>query len=149
MADTNAIKEIREQTDLSFKEIKKALEEANGDKIKALELLKTRGTALAGKKADRSTAEGIIEAYIHGNGKIGVLLQLFCETDFVGKNPAFKNLAHEIAMHIAAMNPENTEALLSQEFIKDPSRIVQDIINDGVAKLGENIKVGSFTRLVL
>src|SRR3989344_3394115 len=121
MANVELIKELRLLTDLSIGEITKALNEAGGDKDRALELLKEIGAKVSSKKAERTATEGIIESYIHGNRKVGVLLELNCETDFVAKNPAFSELAHEISMHIAAMNPEAIDSLLAQEFIKEPN----------------------------
>ena len=128
-------------------ECKKALEEAGEDEGKALKILGEKGKEKALKKAGRKAGQGLIEAYIHSNGKIGVILELNCETDFVAKNEEFKQLAHDIAMHIAAFEPEDNKELLSQPFIKDEQKTIQDLINDAVAKLGENIKIGKFLRL--
>ncbi len=141
-----AIKEIRDLTGLSIGDIKKALEEAGGDKQKALELLKTRGASIADKKADRSTGEGVVASYIHANKKVGVLVEVLCETDFVARNPMFSELAHEVALHIAAMDPQSPEELLTQPFVKDPSSTIQEVLNGYIAKLGENIRLGKFTR---
>ena len=99
------------------------------------------------KKSDRDAKQGLIEAYIHNNGKVGVLLELNCETDFVARNEEFKKLAHDLAMHIAAMNPENTDEFLGQPFIKDESKKIDDVIKEAVGKIGENIKIGRFVRL--
>lgn len=143
------IKELRELTGLSFNEIRKALEEAGGDKTKALELLKARGVAIAEKKASRSTNEGIVEAYIHSTKKVGAVIELVCETDFVARNPLFVELAHDFAMHIAAMNPQNIDELLSQPSIKDSSLTISQILTDAIAKLGENIKIQRFERLAI
>ncbi len=140
------IKELRDTTGLPFKDIKKALEEAGGDRLRAIEVLKARGVEVAEKKSSRSTQQGIIESYIHANKKIGVLVSLLCETDFVALNPLFSQLAHEIAMHVAAMNPADVEELLVQPFVKDQDITVQQLITQYIAKLGENIKVGSFSR---
>lgn len=140
------IKELREATGLSFNEIKKALEEAGGDKTKAVEALKARGVELAQKRAVRATQQGIITSYIHGTGKVGVLMEVLCETDFVAKNPLFSELAHELAMHTAAMGPESLDELLEQDYIKDPSIKIKDLLTQYIAKIGENIKVGRFAR---
>ena len=134
---------------MSFNEIKKALDEAGGDKARALDILKERGVAIAEKKAARATQAGLVEAYIHSNGAIGVLLQLVCETDFVARNPLFKSLAHDIALHVAAMDPAGVDALMDQEFIKDPSKTIKDLIVENVAQLGENIKIEKFSRIAL
>lgn len=140
------IKELRERTGLSFNQIKKALDEAGGDEEKAVKILAEQGAVVAAKKSSRSTKEGIIESYIHATKKTSAMLELFCETDFVARNPLFSELAHEIAMHIAAMNPNDANELLAQPFVKDPSSSIQDLINSYIAKLGENIQIGSFVR---
>lgn len=142
----DAIKELRELTGLSFNEIRKALEECNGDKNKALDYLRERGATIAKKKSSRATGEGIIESYIHPNKKVGVLLELLCETDFVARNPLFIELAHDCTMHVAAMNPASLSELLSQPFIKDASKTVNQLITELIAKLGENIKISRFER---
>jgi len=140
------IKELREATGLSFKDINDALRQAQGDRQKAIELLKKRGVIIAEKKSSRSTNEGIIEAYIHSNKKVGVMVELVCETDFVARNPLFSELAHECAMHIAAMSPASSEELLTQPFIKDSSMTVGQLLTNAIAKLGENIKLNRFER---
>ncbi len=146
MADIETIKELRDTTGISFGEIRKALEEAGGDKARAIEILKAHGAALAQKKSSRETQEGIIDAYVHATKKIGVLVELLCETDFVARNPLFTELAHELAMHIAAMEPENIEQLLEQPYIKDQDINVGELLTQYIAKLGENIRVGKFIR---
>lgn len=143
------IKQLRDSTGLSFNEIKKALDEAGGDKARALEVLKAHGVKVAEKKALRITGQGIVEAYIHSNKKVGVLVEVLCETDFVARSPLFGELAHEIAMHIAAMDPQNGRELLSQPYIRDQDVTVQELITQYIAKLGENIKIGKFCRLQL
>lgn len=140
------IKKLREKTGLSIAECKKALEGADGDEQKALELLAKCGAEIAGKKADRQIKAGMITSYIHANRQIGVLLETDCETDFVARNENFQNLAHDICLQIAATNPQNTAELLGQPFIKNPEKKIQDLINESIGKLGENIKVGKFTR---
>lgn len=144
--DIELIKELRDTTGLSFKEIREALEEARGDKARAIEVLKAHGAALARKKASRETQEGVIDAYIHATKKVGALVELLCETDFVARNPLFTELSHELVMHIAAMDPRDVEELLKQSYIKDEDISIQDLITQYVAKLGENIKVGKFIR---
>ena len=99
------------------------------------------------KKLGRETEQGLIEAYIHNNSKIGAILELSCETDFVAKNSQFKELAHDLVMHIAALNPKDLKELLKQPFIKDEQKTVEDLINQTIAKLGENIKIRKFVRL--
>jgi elongation factor Ts len=149
MISAEAVKKLREQTGSSMIECKKALEEAGGDEQKAQEILVKRGAEIASKKADRQTKAGLIDSYIHPNGKMGVILELDCETDFVARNENFKILAHEICLHVAAMSPQNTEELLAQPFIKNPEITVQDLINETIGKIGENIKVGQFVRIII
>jgi elongation factor Ts len=122
------------------------LEEAKGDYGKAIQILKKRGIERAEKKADRTTGQGIIEAYIHQDGKVGVLLELLCETDFVARTEDFKRLAHEVAMQIAAMNPKNVGVLLKQEYIRDGSVTIENLIKQTIGKLGENIVIKQFSR---
>ncbi|HUD04700.1 MAG TPA: translation elongation factor Ts [Patescibacteria group bacterium] len=149
MVDIKLIKQLREETQVSIADCTKALEEAKGDYEKAIEILKKRGIERAEKKADRETAQGLIEAYIHQNGKVGVLLEILCETDFVARTEDFKRLAHEVAMQIAAMNPKNIEVLLKQEYIRDGSVTIENLIKQAIGKLGENIRVKAFTRYEL
>ncbi len=144
--NTEDIKTLREETGVSVMDIKKALEEASGDKEKARELLKERGAKVAAKKVERQIHAGRIEAYIHGEGHVGVLVTLGCETDFVAKNDEFKQLAKDLAMQVAAMDPEDGEALLAQQFIKDPSMTVKERMEQAIGKLGENISITRFTR---
>lgn len=127
------VKELRERTSVGMMECKKALVETNGDIDAAIKLLREKGIAKAAKKADRETKEGRIYAYIHGNGKIGVLLHLSCETDFVARNEVFEDLCKNIAMHIAASDPKAIkEEDLSPELIANEREIYrQKAINDG------------------
>ena len=144
--DLKAIKKLRDATSASVADVRRALDEANGDEKKALEWLKKRASEIAAKKADRETGEGIIEAYIHGGGKVGVLVEILCETDFVAKTDEFKKMAKEIAMQIAAMNPEDVDSLLAQEYIRDSSQTMEQFVKAIIGKLGENITVKRFTR---
>ena len=146
MHDIEQIKELRDLTGLSFKEIKRALEQSGGDKTITLQALKELGATVAEKKSTRSTGQGIIEAYVHTTKRVGAIVVLLCETDFVAKNLLFLELAHEIAMHVAAMEPKTDKELLAQAYIKDQNISVQDLIGQYVAKLGENIKVRAFSR---
>ena len=147
MITSEQIKKIREKTGQSVIECKNALEEAKGNEEKALKILEKKGEERADKKSERETKQGLIETYIHNNGKIGVILEINCETDFVARNERFKELAHDISMHIAAMNTQDLEELLSQPFIKDQEKTIKDLITEAVSKLGENIKIGKFFRL--
>jgi elongation factor Ts len=145
-------------------ECKEALEKSNGDQSKAIELLREKGFAQAAKRAGRETTEGLVEAYIHTGGRVGALVELGCETDFVARTPEFKALAHDIAMQVAAMSPAYVNqdeiaegdarppaqvSLLQQPFIKDNSRLVGEVVQELAAKVGENVKVIRFSRLAL
>ncbi len=149
MSDVEIIKEIREETGLSVAQIGKALKEANGDKAKAVELLHAQAGAMAAKKSERDAKDGTIAAYVHGTGKIGALVALACETDFVAKNENFKELAKDLAMHAGAMRPADAAEMLAQPFVKNPELTVQELINQAIAKLGENIKLLSVTVQVI
>ena len=145
MITADQVKILRGKTNLSIMECKRALKAADGDIEKAVENLQKSGKEIADKKSERKTNCGVIEAYIHNKGKIGVLLELACETDFVALSEEFRQLAHNLAMHIAAMNPE-TDNLGGQPYIKDPNKTVGDLITEATVKLGENIQVRSFVR---
>jgi len=149
MISSDQIKKLREETGASVMDCKKALEKAGGDATRAKEFLAKRGAELAAKKSERKTASGIVESYIHANQKIGVLLELYCETDFVARNENFKVLAHEICLQIAAVGAQTNEELLSQPYLKNLDKAVQDLIYDAIGKLGENIKIGKFVRFEL
>lgn len=140
------VKKLRELTGASVMECKKALESANGDTAKALEFLKEQGQKTAEKKSERSTKAGLVEPYIHGDGKTGALVELFCETDFVAKNPVFKELAHDLAMQVVVVNPATVEEFLASPFIKDESQTISELITSKIAVIGENIKLGRFVR---
>ena len=142
------IKKLREETGAGIADVRSALEEADSNIAKAREILKQKGLDKAAKKAEREVKAGLVDVYSHG-GKVGVVVELLCETDFVAKTEDFKNLAHEIALQIASMNPENSEDLLSQEYIRDSSKTVKELIHGVVGKLGENIQVGKFARIEL
>lgn len=141
------VKQLREETQASIADCRQTLEEAKGDIKKAKDILKKKGIDIALKKAERATGQGVIESYVHQNGKIGVLVELLCETDFVARTNEFKALAHEVAMQIASMSPTNAETLLKQEYIRDTSKKIEDLIKETIAKVGENITIKRFTRL--
>ena len=136
---------LREITGAGVMECKRALEEAKGDIEKAKTIIYERGLVKAESKQERATGAGFLYSYIH-NGRVGVLLELRAETDFVVKSDPFRALAHELAMQVAAMEPETVEALLEQEYIKDPSTNIADLVKSVTAKVGEHIKVERFTR---
>lgn len=185
------VKELRDKTNAGMMDCKKALADTGGDMEKAVDLLRQKGLAVAKKRADRATSEGVIETYIHGGGKLGVMVEVGCETDFVAKSPAFVEFAKNVAMHIAASNPvsirredvspeliererniykqqaidsgkpENIaekmvggkmdkffaeNCLLEQQYVKNPDLSIQDLLNELIAKMGENIGVKRFAR---
>lgn len=172
---TELIRTLREKTGAGIMDSKRALEETGGNIDKATEFLRTQGLAKAGKKSDRATSQGLVEPYIHGGGRIGALVEVNCETDFVARTADFQSLAHDIAMQVAATLPRyvnesdvpdsdlpqlekefggreqafEATVLLSQPFIKDPKSTVDDVVKDGIAKLGENIVVRRFSRFEL
>ncbi len=191
MSTMEQVKALREKTGGGIVEVKKALDEANGDEVKAIEILKKRGEAKAMKKTDRTAGEGIVVSYIHSNQRVGTLLTLLSETDFVARNSDFQELAKDLAMHVTAMAPQYVRpedvpaelvakerviweeqvaaeekpaeiaekilvgkekkfreelALLSQPFVKDSTKTVQELITESIHRIGENIQVGSFTR---
>ena len=158
------VKVLRERTGAGVMDCKKALEEANSDMDKAAEILRQKGLAAAEKRATRLASQGLVEAYIHAGGRIGAIVELNCETDFVARTDTFKGLAHDIAMQVAAMGPlcvseedlpsgaEGDPAqlcLLPQPFIRDASKTIRELITEAIAKTGENIQVRRFSRFEL
>ncbi len=158
--DIKDIKKIREQTGAGIADVKKALEAARelveakkkgySEEVvkKALEILKQKGLDKAISKSEREVKAGVVDVYSHG-GKVGVLVELLCETDFVARTDDFKNLAHELTLQIASMKPSSVEELLNQEYIRDNSMTVDQLVKSVVGKLGENIRVGKFERIAL
>lgn len=140
---------LRESTGAGVMDAKKALTKAKGDPKKAAELLKQQGLDKAAKKSERETGEGLIHSYIHGGGKVGVLLELSCETDFVARNDDFKTLANDLALQIAASESAQVSELQAEAFVKNPDLTVADVIKAAVAKLGENIQLKRFVRYEL
>jgi elongation factor Ts len=140
------VKKLRVELGLGMMEIKAAIEEASGDEKKAKEILKAKGFKKAEKRAERETGQGRVSTYTHSTGKIGVMVELLCETDFVAKNEEFVAVANDICLQVAAMEPKDTKELLKQEFVKDGSRTIDDLIKELIAKFGENIKLGRFER---
>ncbi len=194
MSQMEQIKALREKTGAGIVDVKKALDEAGFDDAKAIEILRKRGQDKAMKKSDRETHEGAVVSYVHSNGRIGALVKLYCETDFVARNEEFQELGRDIAMHVAASAPQyvkpeevpaevvakekeiwqeqlaaegkpadlvdkimtgkeekfrNDISLLTQAFVKDPSKTVAELLAEKVHKMGENIQVGSFVRYEL
>lgn len=161
---TEMVKELRNQCGAGVMECRGALVEAEGDIDKALEILKEKGLAKAEKKAGRATTQGLVEAYIHTGGRIGAMIEVNCETDFVARTDEFKELAHNLAMQVAALAPQciaqeelpedadvepQVACLLLQPYIKDPVKTVRDVIVETIAKVGENIRVSRFARFEL
>jgi elongation factor Ts len=159
-----SVKELRNRTNVGIADCNKALLEVGGDIEKAIEILKQRGVAIAEEKKDVAATEGVIETYIHHTKHIGALVELNCETDFVARTAEFKELAHDLAMQIAATAPQfltseemppkaemdpQEACLLNQPSIKEPDKTVQEIIAETIAKVGENIKVRRFARFEL
>lgn len=166
------VKELRELSGAGIMECKRALEETDGDVERAVNLLKQQGLAKADKKAGRAARQGVIEPYIHGAGRIGAIVEVNCETDFVARTDDFKTLAHDLAMQVAATAPKYVSAdevpdadfaqleeeygdrekalaavsLLDQPFIKDGKVTIRDLIRESIGKLGENIQVRRFAR---
>ncbi len=158
---TEKIKELRRQSGAGIMECRQILLEAGGDADRAIQILKERNLFKAERKKDRATSQGLIEAYIHTGGRIGAMIELNCETDFVARTSEFKELAHHLAMQVAAIPPQfispdeapaganidtQTACLLLQPYIKASDMTVQDVINEAIAKIGENIKVSRFAR---
>ncbi len=158
---TEAIKDLREKSGAGVMECRNALMQAEGQLEKALEILKQQSLVKVEKKKSRTAAQGLIEAYVHAGGRVAALVEVNCETDFVARTAEFKQLAHDIAMQVAAMEPQYVNAedvpagsdvdpasavLMKQAFIKDPSITIGDLVNQTIARTGENIKVSRFVR---
>jgi len=146
MITTEQIKELRELTGISVMQCKKALEEAEGDKEKALAILRDKSSAIAEKKGDRELGAGVVDAYIHSSKTMGTLIELSCETDFVARNEEFMTMARDIAMHITAVNPADIAELLEQPFVKNPDITIKQLTDGGVQKFGEKIVISRFVR---
>lgn len=143
---TNQVKKLREETQAPVMEVKKALEESGGDVAIAKGILNKRALVRAEKKKERQAGAGYVFSYVHNGGKVGVLLELRCETDFVAKNDLFQNLGKELAMQIASMDPKDAALLLQQEYIRDPLKKVADLIGEVSGTVGEKLEVGRFVR---
>ncbi len=158
------VKQLREQCGAGVMECRNALVEAGGDIDKALQILQEHGLIKAQKKVGRATTQGLVEAYIHTGGHIGAMVEVSCETDFVARTDEFKELAHHLAMQVAAIPPQfisreevpdgasivsDTACLLLQPYIKSPDKTVQDIVAETIARVGENIEIKRFARFEL
>jgi len=142
------IQKLRDLTGAGMMDCKKALDDAGGDIDAALKIVHERGAAKVAKRSDREAGAGLIESYIH-NERIGVLVDVRAETDFVVRSDEFRTLAKELAMQIAAVGPENIEELMKQPYMRDDSKTIEDVIKEVAAKVGENVQVRTFTRLEL
>ncbi len=161
--DTSKIKQLRDETGAPVMDCKRALEESNGNLDGARQWLRQRGAAIAEKKAGRVASQGVVDSYIDGGGRIGVIFEVHCETAFVSRSDDFKKLAHDIAMQIAATNPKyigteedipadllpDEQPLLKQPFIRDAGQTIQALVHEAIGKLGENIVVRRFSRFEL
>lgn len=141
-----AVQKLREMTGAGVMDCRRALLEAAGDTEMARKIIQEKGLSKVEKRAGRATGAGLVHSYVH-NDRIGVLVDIRAETDFVVRSEPFQILAHELAMQIAATNPTDVAGLLTQPYIKDESRTVKDIVNDVIAKVGENISVNQFSRI--
>ena len=146
MVTASVVKELREKTGAGMMDCKKVLTETDGDIEKAIELLRERGITKAAKKSDRIAAEGLVEAYISGDGKVGAVVEVNSETDFVAKNDEFKSFVADVAEQVAKENPSDVEALLAQKSIKDSSKTVKEVLTDKIATIGENLSIRRFAR---
>lgn len=144
--DVEKIKQIREETGAGVMDVKQVLEEFNGDVEKAKAELMKKGLAKAAKKSDREASDGLIYSYIHAGGKVGSMIHLACETDFVAKTDDFQNLCKEIAMQVCTEESQDVENLLKAEYMRDSSKTISDLIAETIAKLGENIELRNAVR---
>jgi elongation factor Ts len=158
------VKKLREETGAGMLETKKALEEAGGDFKKAKDVLNERGFAAATKRSDRETAEGLVQSYIHHNGRVGALVEVNCESDFVARTDDFKELVSAIALQVAGTSPKYVDkdempadseddpkavVLMMQPFLRDESKTIEDLLKETIAKTGENIRIKRFARFEL
>ena len=144
--DMGVIRKLREETGAGVMRVKQVLDEVKGNEKKALEILKKEGFEKVAKRADRETKQGKVFVYAHHTGKVGVLVELFSETDFVARNELFETLGKDMALQVASMGTKNIE---KQEFIKDPTKKIEDLIKEVIAKTGENVRLGRVERIVL
>jgi len=143
------IKKLRDKTGCGVADCRRALEESGGDLKKAEGILKEKGVAVARKRSEKETSQGLVETYVHGDGKIGVMVEVNCETDFVARTDDFKKFVHELAMQIAAMKPKDVAELVKQPYIRDQEKTIGDLLKETLAKTGENIKIKRFCRYEL
>jgi len=142
------VKKLRQETGQGVMECRKALQEAGGDFEKAKQILASKVEKIATKKSERTVKSGMVEVYSH-SGKIGVIVEVLCESDFVARNPEFKEFAHELALQIASMDPKDIDELKKEPWIRDESKTIGDLIKEKIMKFGENIKINRFCRVEL
>jgi elongation factor Ts len=143
------ILKLREATGAPIMRAKKVLDEVKGDISKAEEILRKEGFEKAAKRTDRETSQGVIETYVHHSGKIVSIVEALCETDFVAKNEVFVAMAHNVALQLASMPADSAEELLKQDFIKDPSKKISELVQEVIAKTGENVRINRIWRIEL
>ena len=148
MITASQVKELREKTGAGMMDCKKVLTETDGDMEKAMELLRERGITKAAKKSSRIAAEGLVDSYITEDGKVGAVVEVNAETDFVAQNAEFKQFVSDVVKQIALNNPKDVEELLSQKSIADESKTVQEVLTDKIATIGENLSIRRFARFV-
>ena len=147
--DPKEIQRLREETNAGVMDCKRALEDSSGDYNKATDLLRERGLEKAAKKEGREAKEGVVASYIHQGGRVGSLVEIASETDFVARGDEFQKLAREVAMQVAAMSPTNVDELLGQSYIRDASKTIKDLVTELAVKTGENVSVRRFQRFAL
>jgi elongation factor Ts len=148
-ATADQIRKLKEDTGAPVMRAKQVLEQYEGDEKKAFEILQKEGFEKAAKREGRETGQGVIETYVHHSGKVASVVEVLCETDFVARNEVFKAMAHDVALQLASMDAKDAEDLLSQDFIKDPSRKISDLVKEVIAKTGENVRIGRIYRIEL
>jgi len=147
--DPKEVQRLRAETNAGVMDCKRALEDAQGDFEKAKGLLKERGLASLQKKSGREAKEGTVASYIHAGGRVGAIVEIASETDFVSRSAEFQKLAQEVAMHVAAMDPKDVAELLGQDYIRDASKKVNDLVTTLAASVGENVSIRRFQRFAL
>jgi elongation factor Ts len=147
--DMELLKKLREETGAGVMDVRRAIEESNGDVEKARKWIKEKAIKTAEKKADRATAEGFVGSYVHTTGKVAGMVALACETDFVARTEDFRNLARELAMQVASMDPQSVDELLTQAYIRDAKKTISDLVKETAGKVGENIVVKQVVRMTL
>jgi elongation factor Ts len=147
--NANQIRKLRDATGAPVMRAKKVLEDLGGDVKKAEAILRKEGFEKAAKREGRETSQGVVKAYSHHSGKIVAVIEILCETDFVARNELFQDLAQNLAMQVASMNPKDVKELEKQAYIKDPSKKISDLVKEVIAKTGENVKINRILRLEL